>query len=117
MELTPQQTTAEIEAFFHSVEVHCWRPGLGTASGIAEFDISGVGEWFVTLKDGKCTVARSCKPATLPDVVYHQSPETFLRLVDEKDPLNPTTEALQGLLAVDGDLRFAWAMLDENLEG
>jgi putative sterol carrier protein len=109
--------TAEIEAFFHSVEVHCWRPDLSAESGIAEFDISGVGVWYVTLKDGMCTVVRGGRPAKLPDVIFHQSPETFLRIVDKKDPLNPTTAALQGLLVVDGDMHFAWAMLEENIEG
>lgn len=73
--------------------------------------------WYATLKEGTCTVVRGGRPAKLPDVVFHQSPETFLRIVDKTDPLNPTTAALQGLLVVDGDMHFAWAMLEENIEG
>jgi SCP-2 sterol transfer family len=110
-------TTAEIEAFFHNVEAHGWRPELGTASRTAGFDIIGLGYWFVTMKDGKTTVLLDCRPVIPPDVIFTLRPETFLRLVDQKDPLNPTTAALQGLLDVDGDPSLAWAMLAENIEG
>jgi putative sterol carrier protein len=114
MQPTPQGTAAVAEAYFHSIEGPCRYAERFAGVHTAAFDISGVGVWYVTYKDGKCIAACFSPP---PEVIYTLSAEVFLRIVDKKDPLNPVSAFLQGLLEVDGDLALARLMLNAHITG
>lgn len=103
--------TAEIEAFFHNIEGDCRSPSLRASTCTIKFNVSGLGMWFVTIKNGTCEVVHET-----PDAILTLSPETFERIIDGNDPLTPATAMQQGLLEVEGDPNLPCAVLVEYLD-
>ena len=113
---TMPQTTAgaasEIEAFFNGVETRAQQqPRLSHETGTCQFNISGVGSWLISLKDGVPTLLRDAPHAAPPGAVFTCSPDVFLRIVHREGHLNAECAVLQGLVEVSGDPALTGALL------
>jgi putative sterol carrier protein len=112
MEQTNAGTAGEIEAFFNTMATGGQQPRLRHVTGTCQFNITGLGSWFVTIKDGVPTVVRDHTQAPTPEVVFTTSPEAFSRLLHREGHLNAFSAALQGLVTVTGDLVLASTVVD-----
>jgi hypothetical protein len=116
--IIPQTTAgiaAEIEAFFNGLDTNAQlHQGLHHETGICQFNISGVGTWLVSVKNGVPTLVRDATPATPPGAAFICSPEVFVRILHGEGHLNPVCAVLQGLVEVSGDPALASAVLQGN---
>jgi hypothetical protein len=114
---TTADAAAEIATFFNGVETRAQqRPHLSHESGICQFNISGVGSWLVSIKDGMPTLVRDADAtrAAPPGAVFTCSPDVFLRILHREDRMNAVCAALQGLIEISGDPALAVAVLYAN---
>ena len=66
------------------------------------FDIEDVGQWTVSVEDGKVSVAEGAGEA---DWTFSASEESFEKIVAGEQ--NPTTAYMTGKLKIDGDMGAA----------
>ena len=112
---TKDSAASDIEAFFNSVEARAQQgPRLHHETGTCQFNITGVGSWLFSIKDGVPTLIHDATNAPKPDVTFTCPPEVFLRIVHREGKLNANTAMLQGLLVVTGDPYLATAVLFGN---
>jgi SCP-2 sterol transfer family len=112
MQQTNVGTAGEIEAFFNTMVTGGQQPRLRHVTGTCQFNVTGLGSWFVSIKDGVPTVVRDRPQATTPEVVFTTSPEAFTRLLHREGHLNAFAAMLQGLVTVSGDIALASTVVD-----
>ena len=66
------------------------------------FDIEDVGQWTVSVEDGKVSVAEGAAEA---DCTIRASEETLVKIA--RGEANPTTAYMTGKLKIDGDMGAA----------
>jgi putative sterol carrier protein len=66
------------------------------------FDIEDVGQWTVSVEDGKVSVAEG---AGVADCTIRASEETLVKIA--RGEANPTTAYMTGKLKIDGDMGAA----------
>lgn len=93
-------------AFFEELAQRGYDPALQTVTGTVRFDILGEGSWWVTVNEGRLTVASRGSSA---DCVYTAAAEDFVPMARGK--LNPLTAALRGRMEFTGDPALALVML------
>jgi hypothetical protein len=114
---TTADAAAEIAAFFTSAETRVQQqPHLRHETGSCQFNVSGVGSWLFSIKEGMPTLVRDADAtgAAPPGAVFTCSPDDFLRIVHREGHMNAECAVLQGLVEISGDLALAAAVVHAN---
>ena len=73
-----------------------------------KFTGAGAGDWFVTIKDGKCVVAQGTAPTT-PKLTLTANSENFIKNLTGK--LDGMQAFMMGKLKLAGDMNLAMKMM------
>jgi putative sterol carrier protein len=91
-----------IRALFAKRQQRPYEPMLAGVTGSYRFDVEGVGSFFVSVDDGQLAIAEIMRDA---DCVIACDEDLFVRIAEGKQ--NLLTAAMQGLVAIYGDLALA----------
>jgi putative sterol carrier protein len=94
---------AAVRDFFEGLESRVDESKTAGMSNTYLFDVAGAGQWTVSVRDGKVSVAEGA--AGEADCTITSSEEDFARIVAGE--LNPTSAYMTGKLKVKGDMGAA----------